>query len=405
MYSFLERLNPAVKFLGKITHNEHYKYIDMVLCKLRNPWAGFFTAGWGDINLVDKLYLELQNMKQETLEGQMPPKMDLHLSAPEIMDNDQVIIQDGQYKTISRFLEYLPMESEQGYIRVVKPLSWASNEPKYTPMVLLLPGTGEKRYGRRYDGVSIPLARMGIGSIIMEGPFYGQRKPKRQNGCKLLHVSDLPLLGAATIEEARSLLYYFMEAGYGPLVVGGISMGGLHAAMVAALTPFPVGTASLVGPPSAVPVFTSGLMADLIPWKRLDKDAHYYNLADRLKNRYFEVDKRKMDKAHELMGRFLSVTNIENFNPPFLPEAAYFATAKRDRYVPFELVEHRMQELNQSWKGSHVCWLEGSHVSSYLFERRAFAHMAKLSAERVQEYLEKHPECFKKTQQSLPSRN
>ena len=85
----------------------------------------------------------------------------------------------------------------------------------------------------------------------MEGPFYGQRKPK------LLHVSDLPLLGATTIEEARSLLYYFMEAGYGPLVVGGISMGGLHAAMVAALTPFPVGTASLVGPPSAVPVFTS----------------------------------------------------------------------------------------------------------------------------------------------------
>ena len=53
------------------------------------------------------------------------------------------------------------------------------------------------------------------------------------------------------------LLYYFWKAGYGPLVVGGISMGGLHAAMVAALTPFPVGTASLVGPPSAVPVFTS----------------------------------------------------------------------------------------------------------------------------------------------------
>ena len=91
----------------------------------------------------------------------------------------------------------------------------------------------------------------------MVGPFYGQRKPKRQHGCKLLHVSDLPLLGEATIEEARSLLYYFWKAGYGPRVVGGISMGGLHAAMVAALTPFPVGTASLVGPPSAVPVFTS----------------------------------------------------------------------------------------------------------------------------------------------------
>ena len=36
-----------------------------------------------------------------------------------------------------------------------------------------------------------------------------------------------------------------------------------------------------------------------------------------------------MDKAHELMGRFLSVTNIENFNPPFLPEAAYFVCVHR----------------------------------------------------------------------------
>lgn len=75
-------------------------------------------------------------------------------------------------------------------------------------------------------------------------------------------------------------------------------------------------------------------MANLIPWKRLDKDAHYYNLADRLKNRYFDVDvsilssfnsqKSKMDKAHELMGRFLSITNIEPFNPPLVSEAAIF---------------------------------------------------------------------------------
>ena len=115
-------------------------------------------------------------------------------------------------------------------------------------------------------------------------------------------------------------------------------------------------------------------MANLIPWKRLDKDAHYYNLADRLKNRYFDVDvtvvnssdvqKSKMDKAHELMGRFLHITNIESFDPPLVSEAAIFvgvvvvaenqATAKKDRYVPFELVENRMKELNQKWKGSEV---------------------------------------------------
>lgn len=31
-----------------------------------------------------------------------------------------------------------------------------------------------------------------------------------------------------------------------------------------------------------------------------------------------------MDQAHILMGRFLRVTNIENFNPPLVPSAAIF---------------------------------------------------------------------------------
>ena len=71
-----------------------------------------------------------------------------------------------------------------------------------------------------------------------------------------------------------------------------------------------------------------------------------------------------MDKAHTLMGRFLRVTNIENFNPPMVPSAAIFvqmtvvhnikATAKRDRYIPLELVENRMKNLHDRWKGSEV---------------------------------------------------
>lgn len=64
-------------------------------------------------------------------------------------------------------------------------------------------------------------------------------------------------MGRSLRVQSRALLSYLHEQGVGPLVVGGVSMGGLHAAMVAALTPFPLGTASLVGPPSAVPVFTS----------------------------------------------------------------------------------------------------------------------------------------------------
>ena len=43
----MTRLSPFR--LGRVTNNEHYKYIDVMLCKLRNPWAGFFTAGWYEL--------------------------------------------------------------------------------------------------------------------------------------------------------------------------------------------------------------------------------------------------------------------------------------------------------------------------------------------------------------------
>jgi hypothetical protein len=47
-----------------------------------------------------------------------------------------------------------------------------------------------------------------------------------QYGSKLLCVSDLLLLGRATIEEARSLLHWLdSEAGFGKMGICGLSMG------------------------------------------------------------------------------------------------------------------------------------------------------------------------------------
>jgi hypothetical protein len=47
-----------------------------------------------------------------------------------------------------------------------------------------------------------------------------------QRGAKLQCVSDLLLLGKATIDEARSLLYWLQtEAGYSKMGICGLSMG------------------------------------------------------------------------------------------------------------------------------------------------------------------------------------
>ncbi len=71
--------------------------------------------------------------------------------------------------------------------------------------MILLAGTGEQGYRRRRHCVAYPLARLGIASLILESPFYGARKPPKQKASKLATLTDLPLLGRVTIEEARCL--------------------------------------------------------------------------------------------------------------------------------------------------------------------------------------------------------
>ncbi|XP_042020160.1 uncharacterized protein LOC121767891 isoform X2 [Salvia splendens] len=52
-----------------------------------------------------------------------------------------------------------------------------------------------------------PLLKENIATMVLESLFYGRRCPLQQYGAKLLCVSDLLLLGRATIEEARSFLH------------------------------------------------------------------------------------------------------------------------------------------------------------------------------------------------------
>lgn len=50
--------------------------------------------------------------------------------------------------------------------------------------------------------------------MVHESPYYGSRKPLAQRGSKLLRVSDLFVLGYATIYESVNLLSYLTQEGY-----------------------------------------------------------------------------------------------------------------------------------------------------------------------------------------------
>ncbi len=70
------------------------------------------------------------------------------------------------------------------------------------------------------------LKREGIGALILENPFYGNRKPADQRRSQLNHVSDLLVMGLALIFECITLIGWLEGEGLGPVGLTGISMGG-----------------------------------------------------------------------------------------------------------------------------------------------------------------------------------
>ena len=56
-----------------------------------------------------------------------------------------------------------------------------------------------------------------VATLSLESPYYGARKPAGQSGSKLQRVSDLLMLGRATIEESLFLLAWAQGQGHSRL--------------------------------------------------------------------------------------------------------------------------------------------------------------------------------------------
>jgi len=116
----------------------------------------------------------------------------------------------GSFRTpvAGRAYDALPEESRVAHVRWIAP----DNPAPGAPTSIHLAATGDHGFTRR-DHLTIPLVSKGVGSISLESPYYGLRKPVQQQGAKLRHVSDLLLLGRATIEESLLLLHMLLSWG------------------------------------------------------------------------------------------------------------------------------------------------------------------------------------------------
>lgn len=234
----------------------------------------FFRDGWG---LYENRHASwLQQIRNDAL----PFPASLSINWRSIPATDFLM---GTFE--SPCADFLPFESKKARVLHVP-------APETDALVVHLAATGDHGFVRRLLTCALWLRTRGVSSLVLESPFYGSRKPRHQRGALLRHVHELPDLGRATIEESLALLHTFRKEGHVRQAVAGMSQGGLHAAMVASLCPWPIGVVAAFAPHSAAPVFTRGVLSGVVDWEALGGDSQ---------------------AVRERLFRVLDVTDISNF--------------------------------------------------------------------------------------------
>ena len=217
------------------------------------------------------------------------------------------------------------------------------------------------------------LKERGIASILIENPYYGLRKPRKQLRSSLFYVSDLFIMGAALIFESQLLLRWAEEAGYGPLVCHGVSMGGHMACLSASASPAPLGIVPCLAATSASVTFCQGVMSRAINWSQLEQQLRdrpqYWSEVWPLVQSPENYDPPQQLSARHFMRCLMDeCTHVGNYSAPVDTESVEIVEAEYDAYQPGE----GLTPLQDYYPGSVSTSIAEGHVKSYLFHQHEF---------------------------------
>ncbi|XP_060707351.1 protein ABHD18 [Hemiscyllium ocellatum] len=428
-----------------------------------------FIQGWGKPDDLRRLFEFRKTIGNREKCQNLVPK-DYPIFIDKIEEQADCQIMDGHF--VSPLDHYLPgimpAESIKARFQFIVPKEWKS---KYRPVCVHLAGTGDHFYWRRRTLMARPMIKEAcMGSLLLENPYYGYRKPKDQMRSSLRNVSDLFVMGGALVLESAAILHWLERGGYGPLGMTGISMGGHMASLAASNWPKPIPLVPCLSWSTASGVFTTGVLSKAVNWRELEKQyatetvyeeeiirlleycgadsfkmgqdfvknssSTFENLDHRdlatgmldlnvkremvrtatvtrfstdtaalnastqgillegtsdtgclnhqmsstniskysssVKHELLKMDKRKASLAREsilfMKGVMDECTHIGNFSVPVDPSLIIVVQAKEDAYIP----RAGVRSLNEIWPGCEIRYLEGGHISAYLFKQGLF---------------------------------
>ncbi len=250
---------------------------------------------------------------------------------------------DGTFAAITE----LPPRARTAAVRLIEPAGGTDR------LCLLMAAWNDHGYDTR-QRLADDLVVRGIGSLILEIPYYGVRRTVPDRDQPIQTVGDFALMGMGAISEGRALLSHFRD-GY-RMGVAGYSMGGNIGALVGASAGFPVAMAPLAASHSPGPVFLDGVIGRGIQWDALGGRG-----------------------AAASLRRTLTAASALRLAPPDWSSAAVLVAAKSDGFIP----KNAVVQLHEHWTGSELRWYRGGHATLLWRRRAALAQAIADSFSRV----------------------
>ncbi|KJH51817.1 hypothetical protein DICVIV_02008 [Dictyocaulus viviparus] len=358
-------------------------------------FSKLFTKNWGH----PKTYKELVKHKKDVMSQRRVGQCIESLKVDMIVEKQQIAegvrILDGKFRSPHAIMypKQLPGCLQWAHWRAYLP-----NIPR-KGVCIHLSGTGDHSYIRRELGFARGLLEEGVGSILLQNPFYGDRKPPSQFRSSLENVSDLFVMGAALVSECNYLISWAISEGYGPIALSGVSMGGFMASLAATNVCVPVGVIPCMSWTTAAPTFTEdfealflGALRNAINYDQLQRQIEDQEYLKKLSS---ISDVNWVDEMHErnsanglgsaynmmciLMDEF---TCLANYPIPIDTSLCTAIVAEHDAYV---LRSHGAVDFEEVWPGMRVVEMRRmGHVTAYLYGHHLFREIVTQTLRRME---------------------
>ena len=277
-----------------------------------------FSRGWGDRGLIeDYIARAADRSVVDPIEVTVRPAR----------RSGDVVMRDLAFESPE---DRLPDRVRTVRARWVEPAGGADRT------VIIHPAWSDEEYRTR-QRLATELLEHGIGSVMIQHPFYGDRRREPDIEHPIAYASDFALMGRAAVLEGRSLATWLVEQ---DRVVGvtGFSMGGNIAGFVTATVEVPIASAPIAAAYSPGPVFTDGVLSSTIHWEALGGHTQ---------------------ENEDTLTRFLHAPSILKFPPPEHTATAVLLAATRDGFVPTGAAS----AVHRHWPGSKMDWVNAGHAS------------------------------------------